>query len=78
MQKPHPPIIVGGAFRFAARRAIRYGDVIGAIACFERELMLERQREGIAKAKVEGTGGRCPPPPLRGDYRTGRANDCEG
>jgi probable F420-dependent oxidoreductase len=25
-QKPHPPIIVGGAFRFAARRAIRYGD----------------------------------------------------
>jgi DNA invertase Pin-like site-specific DNA recombinase len=28
--------------------------VIGAIACFERELMLERQREGIAKAKVEG------------------------
>jgi DNA invertase Pin-like site-specific DNA recombinase len=54
VQKPHPPIIVGGAFRFAARRAIRYGDVIGAIACFERELMLERQREGIAKAKVEG------------------------
>jgi DNA invertase Pin-like site-specific DNA recombinase len=28
--------------------------VIGAIACFERELMLERQREGIAKAKSEG------------------------
>jgi probable F420-dependent oxidoreductase len=26
VQKPHPPIIVGGAFRFAARRAIRYGD----------------------------------------------------
>ncbi|MFZ5782214.1 MAG: LLM class F420-dependent oxidoreductase [Pseudomonadota bacterium] len=25
-QKPHPPIIVGGAFPFAARRAIRYGD----------------------------------------------------
>ena len=25
-QKPHPPVIVGGAFRFAARRAIRYGD----------------------------------------------------
>jgi probable F420-dependent oxidoreductase len=25
-QKPHPPIIVGGAFRLAARRAIRYGD----------------------------------------------------
>jgi DNA invertase Pin-like site-specific DNA recombinase len=28
--------------------------VIGAIAQFERELMLERQREGIAKAKAEG------------------------
>jgi probable F420-dependent oxidoreductase len=26
VHKPHPPIIVGGAFRFAARRAIRYGD----------------------------------------------------
>src|SRR5947208_9777316 len=24
-QKQHPPIIVGGAFRYAARRAIRYG-----------------------------------------------------
>jgi len=28
--------------------------VVGAIATFERELMLERQREGIAKAKAEG------------------------
>src|SRR5580700_10830523 len=28
MQQPYPPIIVGGAFRFAARRAIRYGDGI--------------------------------------------------
>src|SRR5690242_14517482 len=26
VQKPHPPIIVGGAFRFAARRAVRYGN----------------------------------------------------
>ncbi|TXL74471.1 LLM class F420-dependent oxidoreductase [Vineibacter terrae] len=26
VQKPHPPVIVGGAFPFAARRAIRYGD----------------------------------------------------
>jgi DNA invertase Pin-like site-specific DNA recombinase len=26
--------------------------VIDAIACFERELMLETQREGIAKAKA--------------------------
>jgi DNA invertase Pin-like site-specific DNA recombinase len=28
--------------------------VVGAIAQFEREMMLERQREGIAKAKGEG------------------------
>ena len=25
-QKPHPPIHVGGAFPYGARRAIRYGD----------------------------------------------------
>ena len=26
VQQPHPPVIVGGAFPHAARRAIRYGD----------------------------------------------------
>src|SRR5258708_23045159 len=26
VQKPHPPVVIGGAFRHAARRAIRYGD----------------------------------------------------
>lgn len=26
VQKPHPPVLVGGAFPQAARRAIRYGD----------------------------------------------------
>ncbi len=26
VQRPHPPIYVGGAFPFSARRAIRYGD----------------------------------------------------
>jgi DNA invertase Pin-like site-specific DNA recombinase len=29
-------------------------NMMGSIAQFERELMLERQREGIAKAKAEG------------------------
>lgn len=29
-------------------------NVVGAVAQFEREMMLERQREGIAKAKAEG------------------------
>jgi probable F420-dependent oxidoreductase len=26
LQKPHPPIVVGGAFPYSARRAVRYGD----------------------------------------------------
>jgi probable F420-dependent oxidoreductase len=26
VQKPHPPVIVGGAFPYGARRAVRYGD----------------------------------------------------
>jgi probable F420-dependent oxidoreductase len=26
VQKPHPPIVVGGAFPYGARRAIRYGN----------------------------------------------------
>src|SRR6202167_1444848 len=26
VQKPHPPIVVGGAFPYSARRAVRYGD----------------------------------------------------
>ena len=28
VQRPHPPVIVGGAFRLAARYAIRHGDGI--------------------------------------------------
>jgi DNA invertase Pin-like site-specific DNA recombinase len=40
--------------------------MVGAIAAFERELMLERQREGIAKAKAEGRyRGRKPTARLR-------------
>ena len=26
VQKPHPPVLIGGAFPYAARRALRYGD----------------------------------------------------
>jgi probable F420-dependent oxidoreductase len=32
VQKPHPPILVGGAFPHAARRAVRYGDGWAPIA----------------------------------------------
>ncbi len=36
-------------------------NLLGSIAQFERELMLERQREGIARAKAEGRyKGRAP------------------
>jgi DNA invertase Pin-like site-specific DNA recombinase len=36
-------------------------NMLGAIAQFERELMLERQREGVAKAKAQGKyKGRAP------------------
>lgn len=36
-------------------------NVLGGVAQFEREMMLERQREGIAKAKAEGKyKGRAP------------------
>ena len=35
--------------------------MLAAVAAFERDLMLERQREGIAKAKAEGKyRGRAP------------------
>jgi DNA invertase Pin-like site-specific DNA recombinase len=42
--------------------------VMGGIAQFEREMMLERQREGIAKAKGEGKyKGRKPTVPEKAD-----------
>jgi len=41
-QKPHPPIIVGGAFPYAARRAIRYGD-----GWIPRDDWLERDGMGV-------------------------------
>jgi DNA invertase Pin-like site-specific DNA recombinase len=42
--------------------------MLGAIAAFERDLMLERQREGIAKAKADGRyKGRAPTVRRRAD-----------
>jgi DNA invertase Pin-like site-specific DNA recombinase len=36
-------------------------NLVGSVAQFEREIMLERQREGVAKAKTEGKyKGRAP------------------
>jgi DNA invertase Pin-like site-specific DNA recombinase len=60
-------VVVSGSYggRYNAFNAAKWADtstatgklmftVIGAIATFEREMMLERQREGIARAKSEG------------------------
>ena len=44
-------------------------NLLGSVAQFERELMLERQREGIAKAKAEGR--------YRGRAPTARAKKAE-
>jgi len=52
-------------------------NVIGSVAQFEREMMLERQREGIAKAKTEGKyKGRAPTAQARRDQV--RALDAAG
>ncbi len=43
-------------------------NVLGSVAEFERSMMLERQREGIAKAKVEGKyKGRAPTAQAKAD-----------
>lgn len=46
-------------------------NVLGGVAEFEREIMLERQREGIAKAKAEGKyKGRAPTAQRKADQVT--------
>ena len=46
-------------------------NMFAAMAQFEREMMLERQREGIAKAKAEGKyKGRKPSARLKADRAT--------
>jgi probable F420-dependent oxidoreductase len=56
-QKPHPPIIVGGAFPHAARRAIRYGD-----GWIPRDDWLEKDGMGVIDAfrKMAEDAGRDP------------------
>jgi probable F420-dependent oxidoreductase len=44
-QTPHPPIIVGGAFPYAARRAVRYGD-----GWIPRDDWLDRDGIGVLDA----------------------------
>ena len=57
-------------------------NVLGSVAEFERAMMLERQREGIAKAKAQGKyAGRAPTVARQADrnQRNGRSGyDSEG
>jgi DNA invertase Pin-like site-specific DNA recombinase len=46
--------ILGMSLDTASANARLMLNVLGAVAEFEREIMLERQREGIAKAQAEG------------------------
>jgi probable F420-dependent oxidoreductase len=56
-QKPHPSIIVGGAFPYAARRAIRYGD-----GWIPRDNWLEKDGLGVIDdfRKMAADAGRDP------------------
>ena len=56
-QKPYPPIIVGGAFPHAARRAVRYGD-----GWIPRDDWLERDGLGVIDAfhRMAAEAGRDP------------------
>ena len=67
MQKPHPPIHVGGAFPGAAWRAVRYGngwipvgDPAGALARLP-ELRKMAEEAGRAPAEIEVSIYYCPP-----------------
>src|SRR5438128_11546547 len=54
IQKPHPPILVGGGFPHAARRAVRYGDgwapITGRGPDSDVEEILPRFRQMLSEA----------------------------
>jgi alkanesulfonate monooxygenase SsuD/methylene tetrahydromethanopterin reductase-like flavin-dependent oxidoreductase (luciferase family) len=52
VQKPHPPIHVGGAFPRALQRAIDYGD--GWMPIFGRDEILERIPEARERVRAAG------------------------
>jgi probable F420-dependent oxidoreductase len=56
-QKPHPPIIVGGGFPHAARRAVRYGN-----GWIPRDDWIERDGVGVLEQfrEMAKAGGRDP------------------
>jgi probable F420-dependent oxidoreductase len=50
VKKSHPPVIIGGAFRLAARRAIRYGDGILPAGSGSPEEFMPRWRQMAEEA----------------------------
>ena len=52
VQKPHPPVLVGGAFPYGARRAIEYGDAWMPIAGRQQDIvdLLPKFRQMAAEA----------------------------
>jgi alkanesulfonate monooxygenase SsuD/methylene tetrahydromethanopterin reductase-like flavin-dependent oxidoreductase (luciferase family) len=61
VQKPHPPIIVVGVFRLAARRAIRYGDGLlpAAPSAGSAAPSISCRACGIWRKKLDATRNRC-------------------
>ena len=61
VQKPYPPIIVGGAFPHAARRAIRYGDgwvpIAGRAPYGDFNEYLPKFKQMITEAGRDAGGG---------------------
>ena len=69
VQKPHPPIIVGGALPHGARRAIRYGD--GWIP-----LVAAQRPAGHHPGVPQDGAGSWPRPGEHRAHRLGRAGGC--
>jgi len=67
VQKPHPPIVVGGTSELALKRAVRYGDGWYGIA---RSLDEARNLIGRLRA-LERTAGRARPVEITLSLRTG-------
>src|SRR5205085_7110225 len=63
VQKPHPPIVIGGAFPHAAKRAIAYGDgwiPIGGRALDPLEVLPQfRKMAKDAGRDLPPLGGHC-------------------
>ena len=53
---------MGGTVLIRQRHRKLILNVMSSVSQFEREMMLERQREGIAKAKAEGKYKAVSPP----------------